>query len=145
MRGGHQVIKTAGATQHAGRMARIPVWALDDMKIKKILLRSFPDMKTDEKQRKRAAIWYEVIYQYWRVGRTRGQVAGDLGLTERQVKDTLLCISRVASGKAANGSKKPHKGYKQGRPKKRSPIETSSGTTGDRLPLDLKRKPNTSC
>lgn len=130
MRGGHQVIKTAGATLHADRMARIPVWALDDMKIKKILLRSFPDMKTDEKQRKRAAIWYEVIYQYWRVGRTRGQVAGDLNLTESQIKDTIRSIRRVAAGTRADN--RGVLGKKKGRPKKHSPIETSSGTTGDR-------------
>ena len=35
--GGHQIMKTAGATRHADRMRRVPVWALDDDRIKGLI------------------------------------------------------------------------------------------------------------
>jgi len=115
VQGGHQVIKTAGATRHASRMAQVPVWVNDDREVQKILSKAFPKWRTDQRQKKQAALWNAVIYFYWRAGRTRSQVASDLKITDRKVKDIVGCINRVAAGKRADGSGK--RGGKRGRPK----------------------------
>lgn len=128
--GGHGIIKTAGATQHAARMRRVPVWALDDGKIREVLLKSFPKLSTDSKQREQAARWLRIIHLYWRLGMTRGQVAYEVGKTDQQVHFLLVAIKRAMEGKRANGS--GPRGGKVGRPKKISaPIDATIGSSGN--------------
>jgi hypothetical protein len=128
--GGHRIMRTAGATRHAARMKRVPVWVREDSEILKILLRSFPKFRTDPKQKKAATLWMGVIYQYWRVGHTRGQVAHDLGISEKKVKNIIQRINFAVKGERADG--RGPLGKPKGRPKlKHEPIEAPSGTTGD--------------
>ena len=129
--GGHGIIKTAGATQHAARMRRVPVWALDDVKLREVLLKTFPKLQTDEKQRKRAGLWLQIIHLYWRVGMTRGQVAYQTKKTEEQIHDALVRIRRAVEGKRTDNTNV--KGARKiGRPKKiQTPIDATIGSSGD--------------
>lgn len=92
--GGHGVIKTAGATRHADRMKRIPVWALDDNKIKELINARFPKAKTDPEQRKLASRMVRLIYLYYRVGATKGKIADELKMTEKAVENLIYRLSK---------------------------------------------------
>lgn len=114
--GGHQVLRTAGATQHAKRLQRIPVWANDDAKVQAILDHSFPKWRTNATQRAWAARWAFIITHYFRMGETSTSIADSLKLTAAAVRYVIFCITRAAN-------KPPGK---RGRPKKNTPtIETS--------------------
>jgi hypothetical protein len=111
--GSHQVIKTAGATQHASRMARVPVWALDDTKIKELIERCFPSPK----QKKSALRMIRIIYLYYRVGSTAGHIAEELNMSVRAVEEVIRRINKTMDRPA-----KP-----RGRPKKNTVgIETAN-------------------
>ena len=115
--GGHQVIKTAGGSRHAKRMEKVPVWALDDEKIKQYINTMFPKAKTNKEQRTRAAKIVRILYLYYRVGETRAGVAEQVGMTEKAVEMVLRRVNKVMSG--------PHMRPK-GRPKKPESMETAS-------------------
>lgn len=104
--GGHGVIKTAGATRHAERMSRIPVWALDDEKIRELINSRFPEAKNDPAQRKLASRMVRVIYLYYRFGATRGAVAEELHMTEKAVKQLIERINKAMS-KPLNPAHRP--------------------------------------
>jgi len=89
--GGHQVIKTAGATRHAERMKKVPVWALDDTKIKELVKRRYPGPK----QKKYALRMVRMIYLYYRVGNTAGAVAEELKMSVRAVEEALRRINKI--------------------------------------------------
>lgn len=123
--GGHQVLRTAGATQHAKRLQRIPVWANDDAKVQAILNRHFPKWRTSVTQKTRAARWAFIITHYFRMGETTSSIADELNTTIKNIDDTIYHINRAAKGlRTDNGSdlgKRP-----KGRPKKtHAGIETS--------------------
>lgn len=109
-------MKTAGATRHAERMSKVPVWAFDDEKIKHYLKVRFPKMDTDPKQRQRAARVVMLIHLYYRNGATTAGTAEGLGTSIPMVKDL---IRRVKKG--MEGPTKP-----PGRPKKVLSIETDN-------------------
>ncbi len=115
--GGHQVLRTAGATQHAKRLQRIPVWANDDAKVQTILDRSFPKWRTDEAQRIRAARWAFIIMHYFRMGETAISIADALSTTLKKIELTIEHIKRTARGRRADNQADLGKRSK-GRPKK---------------------------
>ncbi len=112
---GHQIIKI----RKGWRKKQIPEWATSDKAIQKLVLRSFPKLKTNDKQRQAAGKWVHVINLYFRMGWTRGQAAEEMHLTPKQVKDLIQSIRRVAAGQRANGT--GVLGALKGRPKKRAP------------------------
>jgi hypothetical protein len=123
MTGGHQVLKP-----RSNDKKRVPEWALDDKEVQRIVLRSFPKYATDRRQRQRAARWIRIIHLYFRMGMTRGQVADEIGVKPKIVRDLLLRICRVAVGKRADNraliGARP-----VGRPKKiHTSIQTSLGS-----------------
>jgi len=118
--GGHGIIKTAGATRHADRMKRVPVWALDDEKVKELIKCRFPNAATDTEQRKLAARMLRLIYLYYRVGSTTGAVAEELKMTCNAVK----CMIRRINSTMRGPLKPSH------RPRKGDPIGATSGSSG---------------
>lgn len=118
--GGHGVIKTAGTTKHAERMTRIPVWALDDEKIKGYILFRFPNLKTDPEQRRRAARLVRIIHMYYRVGATGGAIAEELHMPESTVRQTVWRLEKYM--------KRPFK--RQGRSKSVT-LHATNGDEGD--------------
>lgn len=97
------------------RKKKIPMWALNDSKVKTLLLRAFPKLQTNDRQRKLAARWLRIIHLYYRAGWTKGQVAQELGEKPSIIKDVLTHIRRVQIGVSANGT--GVLGRKRGRPK----------------------------
>lgn len=85
MTGGHQIIKSAGATRHAERMLRVPSWAMDDNKIRELVKRCFPNPA----QRDRAARMVRIIYLYYRTGLPATHIAEDLHLSLKAVKHII--------------------------------------------------------
>jgi len=111
MHGGHKVVKP----RH--KIKTIPDWALDDGRIQEIVLRSFPKLRTDAKQRAKAALWVRVIFLYFRREFTEGQIAYFLGTPNEDGTDIVpISINRVrlmirrikwaAAGKTWRGSRK---------------------------------------
>jgi hypothetical protein len=99
---GHRIIKSKGRTRNASRIA--PEWARSDVEVRKVLLRSFPKLETDSKQRGRAARWASVIHLYFRMQESYLEIAQELEITPTAVKFLIRSIKRVAAGKSANGS-----------------------------------------
>jgi hypothetical protein len=98
MGGGHQIV---GLRQ---RKRAVPEWARSNSKVRKLLLRSFPKLATDAKQRAQAARWALIIHLYFRLQYTHRQVAAEIGITSQRVHDLLRSIRRVSNGDRANGT-----------------------------------------
>jgi hypothetical protein len=68
-----------GFQRNGGRGGRrTPAWAANDAEIKRVLLRSFPKLHTDSRQRAAAARWMLIIHMYWRRGLTHGTIVWEL-------------------------------------------------------------------
>jgi hypothetical protein len=115
--GGHQIIKTAGATRHADRMKKVPAWALDDEKIKEFIQFRFPKAGTDPEQRRLASRMIRLIHLYYRVGETLESVAGELKMTRNAVYCIVYRLNKAMS-----------KPLKPSHRKKGDYIQTTDGT-----------------
>jgi len=125
--GGHGIMKTAGATRHADRMKAVPVWALDDQKIKQYVQLRFPKARTNPNQRKSAARMVRLIYLYYRTGATASGVAEELKMTVGAVEQALIRLNRQMKSPL----KPSH------RPKKGVGIQTSIESSGDDSHISL--------
>lgn len=99
-------MKTAGATLHAARMKRIPVWAVDDEKIKQYINTKYPKAQTDLGQRASAARILRIVYLYYRVGSTAAAISEDLKISRNAVKCVIKRLERVM-GSALRGKGRP--------------------------------------
>ncbi len=100
MTGGHQIV-------HARSYKReVPSWTLNDKTVRRLLLRSFPKLATDGRQRDSAARWGMVIHLYFKMGYTRSQIAEELDTTTERIKGVIRSIQRVSAGRRANGTGK---------------------------------------
>jgi hypothetical protein len=143
MTGGHQILSPHAAVDRVVDKHR-PEW-VEDAAFKALLLREFPNMDTDEKQRDRAGRWNRAVYLYYRVSLSALEASGQMGLTVDQFKNILKCIRRVAVGRRCDNRKAKGltprgrmKGSKVVRdatgqhvikPVEHDPIQSSSGIT----------------
>jgi hypothetical protein len=104
-RGGHGVISAAGGNTHTKRMKNVPAWALDDNKIKELVLRSYPGLK----QRKQAAKRVRILYLYYRVGCTAAFIAHELKMTDNAVEMVIKRVKKVAACTRPRGRSKLNK------------------------------------
>jgi hypothetical protein len=111
MAGGHQIIKVRS------REKVVPVWANSNLETQKILLRAFPKLATNPRQRKSAARWGLIIHLFYRVNLTTGQIAEELNTKPSTIKLVLQHIRRAARGVKANNTG-PLGARPVGRPKK---------------------------
>lgn len=81
----------------------VPRWAETDAGVQEVLLRAFPKLSTDGRQRIRAGRWARLIYYAYRMRMTRGQIAAELDTTEKKVKTMLYGINNVGNGRRYNG------------------------------------------
>ena len=81
------------------REREIPEWTLNDKEVQKVLLRSFPALRTNNKAAIRAGRWMRLIHLYYRVQMSNSQVAKEMDMTLNAVKMTLKGIRRVAQGR----------------------------------------------
>ena len=95
--GGHQIVQARTYKRKA------PAWTLNDKEVEKILLRAFPKLATNDRQRESAGRWITVIYLYFRLGYTRGQIAEELDTTTERVKGYIRSVYRVSKGLRADG------------------------------------------
>ena len=110
MNRGHQIIKLRQSNRD------IPAWAKSNKRLQEILLRAFPLLRTNPKQRLAAARWAVIIQLFFRVRMTRSQVAAQTGLSSNIVKLLVRNIRRTANGLRGDTGKPL--GKKKGRPKK---------------------------
>jgi len=103
---GHQIIKMRRIDRS------IPEWAKSNKKIQQILLCSFPKLKTDARQRARAARWSLIIHLYFRMQMTRGQIAAQLKVNPNTVKMVIRRITKKTNEKGV------FVGRSAGRPRK---------------------------
>jgi hypothetical protein len=97
MTGGHQIV-------HARTYKReTPAWTVNGKEVQKVLLRAFPKLATDDRQRESAGRWNMVIHLYFRLGYTRGQIAEELDTTTERIKGVIRSIYRVSDGRRADG------------------------------------------
>jgi hypothetical protein len=94
---GHQII-TIRRTERED-----PEWAKSDVEIRKILLRSFPKLETNPKQRARAGRWTRIIQLYFRKHYTHGQIAIELELGYEHIHTLIRAIRRAGKGLKSNG------------------------------------------
>jgi|ERR1035437_2752825 hypothetical protein len=128
--GGHAVGGKPG-TLHAGRVANTPEWAYDDEQVRQLLLKVFPNWKTNPVQRARAARWAIIIQLYFRIGWTSTRVAMRLGVTIKHVQNVIYRIGRARKGvRTRDGVRKGLK--PRGRPRiNREGIPAPSEDQGD--------------
>jgi len=96
------------------RMRKMPEWMYHKKNLGELLLRVFPKLKTDERQRKNAARWLEIISLYFKSGWSAQSVAEQLSITEKKVYDTAQRITRAGAGLRTTGKQRTGK---RGRPK----------------------------
>jgi DNA-binding NarL/FixJ family response regulator len=77
------------------RTRKIPEILRNDVSVRKILLKSFPRIETNDLQRKRAARWSRVIYLYFRAGYNYKEVAEEMGEKPRTVEMVIRSIFRA--------------------------------------------------
>lgn len=99
MTGGHQVV---GLRK---RRRVVPEWTRNNKAVRGVLLRSFPKLMTDAKQRARAACWARIIHLYFRMQWTYNQVAEELETKPGNVARKIISIKRVAGGFCADNGK----------------------------------------
>jgi DNA-binding NarL/FixJ family response regulator len=110
------------APRRAHGLRKIPVWTKSDTEIRKILCRVFPKLAHNARQRKSAAHWLRIIYLYFRIGMTRGQVADELHISNSAVRTTLKRIRFASAGKSRGYGHHPPAPYgKRGRHNSRPP------------------------
>jgi hypothetical protein len=96
---GHQIIKI----RQSGR--KTPEWAINNKKVQEVLLRAFPKLKTDLKQRAKAARWALFIQLYFRAHMTEKQMADRMNMTRNGIKMLARNIRRIAAGKKSYGTR----------------------------------------
>ena len=111
MRSGHQILVKR---RHKKKM---PEWVWSDAEIRKMLLRSFPRLRTNKSQSASAGRWVRIIQLYFRMGKTHGQIAEEMELKYKDVNNLIDRIRRVGRGFCANGTGKKLGARPTGRPK----------------------------
>ena len=97
------------------RMRKIPKWMYHEKSVGEVLLRAFPKLRTDERQRQSAARWAGIILLYFKSGWKAEDVAEKLDISRKKVYDTAQRITRSGAGLRTTGKQRTGR---RGRPKK---------------------------
>jgi len=109
MNKGHRILK------RLRREKDVPAWTLNNDRVRKVLLRSFPNLLTDPKQKSQAARWFILIDLYFRQRWSRTEIAAEQGWSYTVVKNQIRSIIRAGEGKSPNGT--GALGRRRGRPR----------------------------
>lgn len=88
---------------------QIPAWALDDRKLRQVVLGMFPRHATNKRQRAMAGRWLRIVYLFFRANWWTKNIAGTTGCTVRAVEG-IIRRAREAGGElfgAASSSASP--------------------------------------
>lgn len=110
MQGGHQIINSNRAA--VGPKRKNSDWAMSDIKVQKLLSYVFPKARECERQRGRAGFWARVIHLYFRLGMSFGDVAVEMKVGEKKIRNTIYRINRVLHGQTCNGCKRKTESFK---------------------------------
>lgn len=106
-----------------------PEWAVNDKLLQQVLLRAFPKLHSKKTEERRALLWLEVVYNFYRLGLPARDIAMELfsvyGLRkrpwlrlsanpEKYVENTIRRITKVAAGLRTTGKPRTNK---KGRPR----------------------------
>lgn len=119
--GGHQIINSNRS--HVGYRRASADWSQDDDVVRELLLRVFPKLESNEKQRVRAGRWMRIIHLFYRAGLSYGDVAEEMKSSLSTVRSALQHIRRAAKGRPCNRSIKNFK--------RRATSKTSLGATSE--------------
>lgn len=111
MNQGHQIVTLRK------RKRDIPEWTMSNLKIREVLLRAFPKLAINQKQRDNAAVWAMIIHLYFRLQWTYKQVAEELKIKPVSVRNKLNGIRRVHNGMRAD-TNTVRGARRRGRPRK---------------------------
>jgi hypothetical protein len=92
-----------------------PEWTESKHDIQRVLLIAFPQLHNDQRQRRQAARWAQVIVLYFHLGYTAKQVGEEIGVKTSTVTGVIRRTRLVAAGHRSNGS--GLRGGKRGRPR----------------------------
>src|SRR5271170_7412195 len=91
-------------------------WAFSESDVRRVLLRAFPALGTNERQRAQAARWAFLIQRYFRMAQASGVIAIEMGITDSHVRSLITRIRRTQNGLSSRVSNRLR--GKRGRPKK---------------------------
>lgn len=100
MRGGHRIINSNRA--FAGPHRKEELWTNDEIAVRELLLRVFPKLDTNEKDRLRAGRWARLIHLYFKSGLSQGDVANEMKMSKMAVNSMLRNIRRASKGGPCN-------------------------------------------
>ncbi len=103
-----------------------PEWTESKTETQRVLLTAFPQLSTNQKQRRQASRWAQVIVLYFRLGYTAKQVGEEMGVRTSTVNGIVRRTRLVAAGHRSNGS--GLRGGKRGRPKTKKMVFNIPGT-----------------
>ena len=89
---GHRIIKQRRGNREC------PDWAYSTVKLRALLLKSFPKLLTNKKQRASAGRWARVIQMYFKSQMTHGQIASELHVGLNTVLMLIRAIKLAARG-----------------------------------------------
>lgn len=79
----------------------VPSWANDDKRVQQIILRSFPQWRTNEDQKRDAGRWAMVIHWYFKCKMSYVETAHKMNADPEAIHSIIRSISRAAAGKRA--------------------------------------------
>lgn len=88
-------------------LKKIPAWTKSDAEIRKLLCRAFPNLAHNASQRKAAARWLRIIYLYFRIGMTRGQIVDEVHISDEALRTVLKRIRFASIGKKRGRGHRP--------------------------------------
>lgn len=95
----------------------IPEWTKSNAEIQRVICSAFPRFETNERQQFFARRWAAVIYLFWRLRYSEGDIADELRVSVETVNWIIAAAKRVSQGKRTDGQERS--ASKSGRPKKR--------------------------
>lgn len=123
-------VRRGDRTKHSTRLRTsqdTDAWAFNDEQVRTLLLRSFPNHRTNPRQRNRIQTWNFIIHSYFRAGDTARTIAEYLlekeGLLEppksvlkqkqKSIEHAIRRIRKVASGLNSKGETRKRMGRPQ--------------------------------
>ena len=93
----------------------LPAWAATKEGVQRVLLTAFPNLETDEAQRRRAGQWARVIQIHFRANKSCRETAHEMGATPETIRVLVRQIQRFANdssrgpiGPGNNGRRRGH-------------------------------------
>jgi hypothetical protein len=75
-----------------------PPWSASDVEVRRVLLTTFPRLKTNYRERQAAARWNRAIMLVYRMGMPYNHAAAELGIKVGTLRSLLRNIRRAAKG-----------------------------------------------